>query len=103
MYGPLDEDLYFDDYSRSFFSFTRRSVYMIYVYVYSICIYILMHDESARAAFLADPATYSRGPPAPPVARQVPAVKATWKGGFKRPWREAGPPHHHDDNVDSDK
>ena len=22
---------------------------------------------------------------------------------FKLPWREAGPPNHHDDNVDSDQ
>ena len=24
-------------------------------------------------------------------------------GQFKLPWREAGPPHHHDDRVDSDQ
>ena len=24
-------------------------------------------------------------------------------GGFKLPWREAGPPNHHDDKVDSDQ
>ena len=28
--------------------------------------------------------------------------KATWKRGFNPPWREAGPPNHHDDKVDSD-
>ena len=27
--------------------------------------------------------------------------KATWKKAFKLPWREAGPPNHHDDQVDS--
>ena len=27
--------------------------------------------------------------------------KAPWKREFKLPWREAGPPNHHDDNVDS--
>ena len=27
----------------------------------------------------------------------------TWKGEFKLPWREAGPPNHHDDQVDSDQ
>ena len=32
-----------------------------------------------------------------------PAFKATWKRSFKLPWREAGPPHHHDDKVDSDQ
>ena len=29
--------------------------------------------------------------------------KATWKREFKLPWREAGPPYHHDDQVDSDQ
>jgi hypothetical protein len=29
--------------------------------------------------------------------------KATWKRELKLPWREAGPPHHHDDKVDSDQ
>jgi len=28
---------------------------------------------------------------------------ATWKRGFKLPWREAGPLNHHDDKVDSDQ
>ena len=28
--------------------------------------------------------------------------KATWKREFKLSWREAGPPNHHDDKVDSD-
>ena len=28
---------------------------------------------------------------------------ATWKGEFKLPWREAGPPDHHDDEVDSEQ
>ena len=28
--------------------------------------------------------------------------QATWKGEFKLPWREAGPPDHLDDEVDSD-
>jgi hypothetical protein len=27
--------------------------------------------------------------------------KAAWKREFKLPWREAGPPNHHDDEVDS--
>jgi len=38
---------------------------------------------------------------------QIPAEegrrKATWKREFKLPWREAGPPNHHDDKVDSDQ
>ena len=29
--------------------------------------------------------------------------KATWQSEFKHPWREAGPPHHFDDNLDSEK
>ena len=29
--------------------------------------------------------------------------KAIWKREFKLPWREAGPPNHHDDKVDSDQ
>ena len=29
--------------------------------------------------------------------------KATWKREFKLPWREAGPPIHHDDKVVSDQ
>ena len=29
--------------------------------------------------------------------------EATWKRGFKLSWREAGPPNHLDDKVDSDK
>ena len=29
--------------------------------------------------------------------------KATWKREFKLPWREAGPPHHLNDKVDSDQ
>jgi len=28
--------------------------------------------------------------------------KATWKRILKLQWREAGPPHHHDDHVDLD-
>jgi len=30
-------------------------------------------------------------------------VSDTWKREFKLPWREAGPPNHHDDKVDSDQ
>jgi len=35
------------------------------------------------------------------VAR--PLSKATWKREFKLPWRQAGPPNHLDDKVDSDQ
>ena len=27
----------------------------------------------------------------------------TWERGFKLPWREAGPPNYHDDEVNSDQ
>jgi len=30
-------------------------------------------------------------------------IQATWKREFKLPWREAVPPNHHDDKVDSDQ
>ena len=33
----------------------------------------------------------------------TPVDKATWKKEFKLPWREAGPPNHLDDKVDSDQ
>ena len=31
------------------------------------------------------------------------SCEAIWKREFKLPWREAGPPDHHDDTVDSDQ
>ena len=31
------------------------------------------------------------------------SFRITWKKNFKLPWREAGPPNHHDDKVDSDQ
>jgi len=37
------------------------------------------------------------------VEPQPRQCKATWKSEFKLPWREAGPLHHHDDEVDSDQ
>ena len=36
----------------------------------------------------------------PPTSREG---KATCKRKFKLPWREAGPPSHHDDKEDSDQ
>ena len=38
-----------------------------------------------------------------PPPRKEGRCKATWKREFKLPWREAGPPNHHDDKVDSDQ
>ena len=34
---------------------------------------------------------------------QEDSCKATWNREFINPWREAGPPNHHDDKVDSDQ
>ena len=36
------------------------------------------------------------------VTDHVTRCKATWKRGFKLPWREAGPPNHHDDTREAD-
>ena len=36
-----------------------------------------------------------------PLYRKVDRCKATWKRECRLPWREAGPPNHHDDKVDS--
>ena len=36
-----------------------------------------------------------------PILLQAGRCKATWKREFKLPWREAGPPNHHDDKKDS--
>ena len=38
---------------------------------------------------------------APPSGAGRGRYTATWKREFKLPWREAGPPNHHDDKVDS--
>ena len=38
-----------------------------------------------------------------PHAIPLKPCKATWKREFKLLWREAGPPNHHDDKVDSDQ
>ena len=35
--------------------------------------------------------------------RQGGSCKATWNWEFKLSWREAGPPRHHDEKVDSDQ
>ena len=48
------------------------------------------------------------GSTVPPSSSSVSRVhydgryKATWKKKLKPPWREAGPPNHVDDKVDSD-
>ena len=39
----------------------------------------------------------------PTLEATLEACKAIWKREFKLPWREAGPPDHHDDKVDSDQ
>ena len=40
-----------------------------------------------------------RGPPTSTCVCVQGRCKATWKWEFKLPWREAGPPNHHDDKV----
>jgi len=37
------------------------------------------------------------------IRQSGPKFVATWNREFKLPWREAGPPNHHDDKVDSDQ
>ena len=37
------------------------------------------------------------------VADQQGRCKSTWTGELKLPWREAGPPNHHDNKVYSDQ
>jgi len=39
---------------------------------------------------------------AEPVSRGLLLTLLGWPRQFKLPWREAGPPNHHDDKVDSD-
>jgi len=46
-----------------------------------------------------DPAPDARIPPVPAAELTVPPAAE----GPKLPWREAGPPNHHDDKVDSDQ
>jgi len=38
-----------------------------------------------------------------PAAGPTGMFSYAWKGGFKLPWREDGPPNDHDDKVDSDQ
>ena len=55
--------------------------------------------------------SYKRGTPAQTILELEKLVekekegtyKATWKRDFKLPWREAGPPNHLNDKVDSDQ
>ena len=42
------------------------------------------------------------GHPASPLSRKV-DVRLPGKGNSKLPWREAGPPNHLDDTMDSDQ
>ena len=39
----------------------------------------------------------------PALLDRLERCKATKKSEFKPPWREAGPPNHHNDKVDSDQ
>ena len=38
-----------------------------------------------------------------PATTSLTATGRYWNRGFKHPWREAGPPNHHDDKVDPDQ
>ena len=51
-----------------------------------------LHGEGSAAALLEEA-----------TSQQVLPTMSTWKREFKLPWREAGPPHHLDDKVDSDQ
>jgi len=44
-----------------------------------------------------------RPPEVPAGERGSSLLQTYWKREFKLPWREAGPPNHHDDTVDSDQ
>jgi len=56
--------------------------------------YILLFERKGRAHKQA-----KKGP----ASLQEGRCQATWKREFKLLWREAGPPNHHDDKVDSDQ
>jgi len=81
-------------------SICRRGegVTAIYIYIY-IYIYIRPTPrklaQTTPSAIATAASICSRG--------QDGRCKATWKREYKLPWREAGPPNHHDDNVDSDQ
>jgi len=58
--------------------------------------------ERALHPGVCPPAREVQVPELPPPVQEG-RCKATWKRKFKIPWREAGPPNHHDDRVDSDR
>ena len=63
--------------------------------------------EHARGRDAREPRERARVPDAPEIFARERATwkrgfKATWKREFNFPWREAGPPNHLDDKVDSD-
>ena len=60
--------------------------------------------NNARVAGLRVAMTHAscqRYPPLTGPRAEKGRCKATWKREFKLPWREAGPPNHHDDREDS--
>jgi len=61
---------------------------------------VVMRNEENQDAFAraGGPKVYT---PVPNVQGYL--AHKTWKREFKLPWREAGPPNHHDDKVDSDQ
>jgi len=73
----------------------------IYIYIYiSADLAALLDGVSALENRLAQPHVLPR------LRHHLPEegrCKDTWKREFELPWREAGPPNHHDGKVDSDQ
>ena len=55
--------------------------------------------SGARRRNVLDASSFRMSPPRHEEGR----CEATWKREFELPWREAGPPDHHGDEVDSDQ
>ena len=79
----------------------------MFVCIYIYIIYIALTRGGLRAHALFEISTRSALNPEAWCAEggrlDTGRCKATWKRGFKLPWREAGPPNHHDGKVDSDR
>ena len=71
-----------------------------------MCVNILIKNESYTSALksiyesYASALNWTRADTSLSVTDTPPR---TWKREFKLPWREAGPPNHLDDKVDSDQ
>ena len=60
-------------------------------------------SESESESVSARPDGASASDALAPTPAWASKYKATWKREFKLPWRQAGPPNHLDDKVDSDQ